>query len=101
MPNDRPIRVFLAFLSLAGLTRLAAAATFTVTNTNDSGAGSLRQAILDANATAGFDTVAFNIAGTGPHTIAPSSALPDITETATIDGYTQSGSSANTQPVGQ
>ena len=32
------------------------AATFTVTNTNDSGAGSLRQAILDANANPGLDT---------------------------------------------
>jgi hypothetical protein len=31
----------------------AAAITFTVTNTNDAGAGSLRQAILDANAIAG------------------------------------------------
>lgn len=32
-------------------------ATYTVTNTNDSGAGSLRQAILDANANAGLDTI--------------------------------------------
>ena len=38
-------------------------ATFTVTNTNDSGAGSLRQAILDANATAGEDVI--NITATG------------------------------------
>ena len=37
-------------------------ATYTVTNTNDSGAGSLRQAILDANANAGVDTIEFNIA---------------------------------------
>lgn len=36
-------------------------ATFTVTNTNDSGAGSLRQAILDANATPGLDSIVFNI----------------------------------------
>ena len=47
----------------------ASAATFTVTNTNDSGAGSLRQAILDANAAGGADTIAFNIAGPGVHTI--------------------------------
>ena len=46
-------------------------ATFTVTNTNDSGAGSLRQAILDANARANTaDTIAFNIAGAAPFTIA-------------------------------
>jgi len=38
--------------------------TFTVTNTNDSGAGSLRQAILDANALGGVDTIVFNIAAT-------------------------------------
>src|SRR5688572_23214049 len=38
-----------------------AAATFTVTNTNDSGAGSLRQAILDANANPGQDMISFNI----------------------------------------
>ncbi|MEP6923260.1 MAG: hypothetical protein ABI954_02240, partial [Pyrinomonadaceae bacterium] len=38
----------------------AAAATFTVTNTNDTGAGSLRQAILDANAAAGDDIIAFD-----------------------------------------
>src|SRR5262249_17226925 len=31
--------------------------TFTVVNTNDGGAGSLRQAILDANAGAGADTI--------------------------------------------
>ncbi len=39
-----------------------ALATFTVTNTNNSGGGSLRQAILDANANAGTDTIVFNIA---------------------------------------
>ncbi len=35
-------------------------ATFTVTNTNDSGAGSLRQAIIDASNAAGDDTVEFD-----------------------------------------
>src|SRR5262249_52828062 len=35
-------------------------ATFTVTNTNDTGAGTLRQAIIDANASPGLDTIAFN-----------------------------------------
>ncbi len=33
--------------------------TFTVLNLNDSGPGSLRQAVLDANATAEFDQIAF------------------------------------------
>jgi hypothetical protein len=39
-----------------------APATFAVINTNDSGAGSLRQAIMDANASAGADVIAFNTA---------------------------------------
>lgn len=33
---------------------------FTVTNTNDNGSGSLRQAVLDANAASGADTVTFS-----------------------------------------
>jgi|GEM_PF-715997 len=65
-------------------------ATFTVTNTADAGAGSFRQAIIDANATGGADTIAFSI-GSGLATISPGSALPTITETVTIDGTTQPG----------
>ena len=38
-------------------------ATYVVTNTQDSGAGSLRQAVLNANANAGFDTITFAITG--------------------------------------
>jgi hypothetical protein len=38
----------------------AAAATFTVTNTNNSGAGSLRQAVTDSNNAAGSDTIVFD-----------------------------------------
>src|SRR5450432_3210694 len=79
----------------------ATAATFTVVNTNDSGVGSLRQAIEDANAMAGADTITFNIAGSGVHTIAPTSQLPTITDAVTIDGYTQPGALANTNPPGQ
>jgi len=44
---------------------VASAAIFTVTNVNNDGAGSLRQAILDANATPGLDTINFNIPGDG------------------------------------
>jgi hypothetical protein len=65
--------------------------TFTVINTNDSGAGSLRAAISAANASIGNDTIAFNIPGAGVHTIQPLSALPAITDPLTIDGGTQPG----------
>ena len=92
----------LACIAVAGLlSHPAAAATFTVINTNDSGAGSLRQAILDANANFGDDVIEFNIPGSGVHTIFLSSGLPAITQPVTIDGYTQPGSSPNTNPVGQ
>jgi hypothetical protein len=73
--------------------------TFAVTNTNDSGAGSLRQAILDANDTVrhpGLDTIIFNVPGTGVHAIQPLSALPVISDPLVIDGYTQPGSSPAT-----
>lgn len=83
----------------------AAADTFTVINTDDSGAGSLRMAITDANAHANIDAdtpdiIAFAIPGAGVHTIAPVSPLPAITDPVVIDGYTQTGASANTSAVG-
>ena len=74
--------------------------TFTVTNTNDSGLGSLRQAILDANANPGLDTIQFAIPGSGVQTITPSSPLDGITDPVFIDGYSQPGASANTLAVG-
>lgn len=61
-----------------------------VSNTNDSGPGSLREAIGTANSTAGPDTISFNIPG-GPYTIQPLSALPTITESVIIDATTQPG----------
>jgi hypothetical protein len=87
---------------LLGLREAAEAAHFTVFNTNDAGPGSLRQAILDANATTGADTIAFDIPGAGVHTISPLSALPPLTDNAgaTIDGYTQPGARPNARPVG-
>ena len=57
-------------------------ATYTVTNLNDSGAGSLRQAITNANANGGADTITFSTFGT----INLASALPQITSRVTIDG---------------
>jgi len=74
--------------------------SFEVTNTNNSGAGSLRQAITDANAAPGVQAIVFNIAGAGVQTITPTSALPTITQPVIIDGYTQPGASENTLAVG-
>jgi hypothetical protein len=54
-------------------------ATYTVTSTANAGAGSLRQAITQANANAGTDTIDFNITGAGPHIINLTSTLPTIT----------------------
>jgi RHS repeat-associated protein len=67
----------------------AYSATFTVTNRVDSGAGSLRQAILNANATPGPHTIVFSISGSGAQTIKLSSALPAITNPILIDATTQ------------
>lgn len=67
--------VICGFLSL--LAGAAHAAVFTVTNTNDSGAGSLRQAILDANAAGGDDDISF-ASGLDGQTITLSSNLPDL-----------------------
>ncbi len=67
---------------------------FLVTNTLDSGPGSLRQALLDANATAnvgGPDVIRFSIPGVGTHTIQPLSPLPQITDPVVLDGTTQPG----------
>lgn len=72
--------------------------TFTVVNTNDAGAGSLRQAILDSNnhLSSENNTIAFNITGGGLQVIRPSTALPTFIRPVTIDGFTQPGASANT-----
>ena len=108
-------------------------ASFTVANTNDSGAGSLRQAIIDANALAGADSIDFNISITdlnyffyeddgiansltgavthtptladvdfneGWYSIQLGSALPTITDTVIIDGYSQAGAQTNTLTTG-
>jgi parallel beta-helix repeat protein len=71
----------------------------TVVNTNDSGAGSLRQAMLDVNATPELNTIAFNIAGPGPHTIALESELPVMSSAVTIDATSNPGYVAGTPVV--
>jgi hypothetical protein len=71
-----------------------------VTNTNDDGPGSLREAILDANGSPGADEIDFNIPGTGVHTIQPQTPLPGVGDAVVIDGYTQPGASRNTAATG-
>jgi len=64
---------------------------------------SLRAAIEQSNANDNpleVDRINFNISGTGVHTISPLTALPDITEPAIVDGYSQPGSSVNTLAKG-
>jgi titin len=84
-----------------------------VCDTNDSvgnGPCTLRAAIEQANGLAGLDRIEFSIAGAGPHTISPSSALPTITDPLIIDGTSEpdfvntpivelDGTSAGTGPV--
>ena len=73
------------------IAQVRAPQSFVVTNANDTGPGSLRQAMLDANAAAGEDRIAFNIGGAPPFTISLASALPAIADPVIIDGATQPG----------
>ena len=73
--------VFQSIVLLAGLSATSFAATWTVTNSNDSGAGSLRNAISQAGS---GDTVNFNL--TYPATISLSSGALTIQQNLTISG---------------
>ena len=102
MKTKRAMRLICVISSIAVLSGVlgpgrAFCATFEVTNTSDSGGGSLRQAILSANLSANVpDIIHFNIAGAGPHTISPVTPLPAITDPLIIDAYSQPGASPNT-----
>lgn len=65
-----------------------APAVLTVDNLADSGAGSLRQAMLDANSLAGADTIVFSVTGT---ILLSSGALPGLTGETHLDGRTAPG----------
>jgi hypothetical protein len=69
----------------------------TVSNTNDSGTGSLRQAIMDTNNDkTDVDEIVFAITGTGPFTIQPRIPLDPISTPVFIKGTTETGWAKNT-----
>lgn len=84
--------------SAPAIVKTASAKTFVVNSADDHDDGScdnedctLREALNAANSNPGADTIAFNIQGAAPHTIAVLTSLPSIDEPATIDGTTQPG----------
>ena len=87
----RTYRAFVAVLAVLGalvIAPAAAANTFVVSSTADSGDGTLRQAIIDANGTPGGDTITFALADPLLPVIQPLVALPQITSVVQIDGGT-------------
>src|SRR5262249_39770162 len=74
-------------------------ATFTVWNPADSGAGTLREAILGSNALNnqnGVNDIQFALTPGAYNVINLQSSLPVITAPVNIDGYSQLGSKENT-----
>ncbi len=95
-----PQAIVVAVLWLFCLT-VSRADTFTVTTADSLGPGSLDEAINQANAHPGADTIGFNIPGDGVHEISlGDNGLPEITDPVTIDGYTQPGAKANSLALG-
>ncbi|HEX6952635.1 MAG TPA: PxKF domain-containing protein [Gaiellaceae bacterium] len=96
-PGLLGLGLILALVALLAFPASAAAGTFVVTNANDSGPGSLRQAILDSNG-GGGGSITFSIPGTAP-TIPLLSPLPPITAKVVLDGTTQPNTPPNTPGV--
>jgi predicted outer membrane repeat protein len=88
--NRRPFRrsatVRSSLLGLVALEDRLTPATFTVTNLNDAGAGSLRDAIASANSTVGADTIDFQAGLVGTITLVSQLTITDATGTTTIAG---------------
>lgn len=101
------MRGIVVLLLILILPLVITASTYTVTNTGDTGTGSLRQAIIDANGTYG-NVITFDIpttdsnydSATGVWTISPLSLLPTLMGGTIIDATTQSVNQGNTNPFG-
>lgn len=91
----RRIIRLLFIICLLGVFFPAKTATFTVSNLLDSGPGSLREAISQANVAAGLDNIVFSVSGT----ISPTSALPGISSPVLIDGTSAPGYVACGMPM--
>lgn len=86
------IKIALGGLGVSLLTLpLAYGANYVVTNTNDSGDGSFRQAIINADSNTPPNTISFQIPGSGPFTISPQSTYPPLNQPVVVDGTTQNG----------
>ena len=98
MPRSAISRPYAAIESIEPRLLMAA---FTVTSVDDSGPGTLRQAILDANTAAGADEVRFNIPGEAgaTRTVQPVSPLPLITDRVVLNGRSQPGSGPTDYPI--
>ena len=101
------ISVFLILLPLKAYSQTESA--LIVSNTNDSGLSSFREAINQANNNSGPDSIIFNIpssdpgydASSGVWTIQPLTALPVISDSQTIiNGFSQQDFAGNTNPDG-
>jgi len=98
LPLMKAVLLLLAAVLMLGGS--APAATFTVNNNADSGLGSLRQAVLDATAAAGADTIVFALALSGG-TITLTSGQIVLSSDLTIDasgnpgGVTINGNNAS------
>ena len=84
---------------IESLERRELLSTFTVTSPDDSGPGTLRQAIVDANGQGGQDRIEFNLpvdgSGMFQGAISIDSPLPAILTPLVIDGFSQPGTSPN------
>jgi len=100
MKNFRNCSLLLVLFFFVFQVQQSNSAVFVVTNTNNTGIGSLRWAMTQANTTLGYDTIQFAIPGTGVKTIRPLTALPTLTDPmgVHINGFTQSGSSTGSNP---